>query len=108
MNSPSSSTNAPELWAGIATAAAAAFVFLKKLVSRKSAGDVSITRSEFKTEMEAMRNRIGASHIALAEKIDANHKEVLGAIASQGEKFERRIDQLEANMARMDERTKAL
>ncbi len=101
MNSPSSSTNSPELWAGIATAAAAAFVFLKKLVSRKSAGDVSITRSEFKTEMDAMRNRIGASHIALAEKIDANHKEVLGT-------FERRIDLLEANMARMDERTKAL
>jgi hypothetical protein len=51
--------------------------------------------------MEAMRNRIGASHIALAEKIDANHKEVLST-------FERRLDQLESNFARLDERTKAL
>ncbi len=97
----SSSTDSPELWAGIATAAAAAFVFLKKLVSRKAARDIPITRSEFKSEMEAMRNRIGASHIALAEKIDANHKEVLST-------FERRLDQLESNFARLDERTKAL
>ena len=101
MNSPSTSTDSPELWAAIAAAAGAAFVFLRKLVSRKSARDVPVTRTEFKIEMEAMHNRIGASHLALAEKIDANHKEVLST-------FERRLDQLEATVARLDERTKAL
>jgi hypothetical protein len=109
MNSPTSSPF--DLWAAVAAAAGAAFVFLRKLLKRKSTlhsalctpnlNDPPVTRSEFLASQEATRNRIGASYIALSEKIDANHKEVIST-------FERRIDQLEANFARIDERTKAL
>ena len=106
MNSPSPSQN-PELWAGIATAAAAAFVFLRKIVRRKVADrQVPVTRSEFDHGIESIRNRVGAGYLALAEKLDANHKELLSAITRQGETFERRIDQLESGLARVDERTR--
>ena len=105
MNAPSLNTPNPELWAGIAAAAGAIFVFLRKIVRRKPK-DPAVTRSELDRSLESLRNRVGTGHLALAEKLDANHKELLSAITRQGETFERRIDQLESGLARVDERTR--
>jgi len=94
--------------AAIATAAiAGAVAITKKLLPHKTAPKPEyITRAEFHHDLDAMRDRIGASYLAMADKLDANHKQLLTAIAHQGETFERRIDQLESGLARLDERTK--
>ena len=105
MNIPTS----PELLTGVAAAIGAVAVLARKIVSRrKAARESAVTRAEFKTETESIRHRVTASHRALTEELRSTRKEVLAAIAEQGSAFERRIDLLEANMARMDERTKAL
>jgi hypothetical protein len=94
--------------AAIVTAAiAGAVAITKKLLPHKAALKPEyITRAEFHESLDSMRDRIGAGHLSLSDKIDANHKELLTAIAHQGETFERRIDQLETSLARIDERTK--
>ena len=53
-----------------------------------------------------MRDRIGGSYLAVADKIDETRREILSTLQAQGAGFERRIDQLESNLARVDERTK--
>jgi hypothetical protein len=42
----------------------------------------------------------------LSLKLDASHKDLLSAIDRQGANFERRLDQLQTNLARLDERTR--
>src|SRR5262249_22151697 len=42
---------------------------------------------------------------SLNAKLDANHKEVVAAIAAQSGAIEKRLDALEAAVARLDERT---
>ena len=43
-----------------------------------------------------------ANHLALLEKLDANHRELLAALERQAT----RINALEAGLARVDERTR--
>jgi hypothetical protein len=49
-----------------------------------------------------MRDRIGAGYLAVAEKLDANHRELLSALDRQGS----RINELETGVARLDECTR--
>ncbi len=78
----------------------AAAAYLK----RKVAGQPELmTRAEFCKEMRDMSDRGHADHLALLEKLDANHRELLAALERQGA----RITALEAGFARMDERTRA-
>src|ERR1044071_10467094 len=65
-----------------------------------------ISRAEFHTELAATRDRIGASYLALADKLDANQRDLLFALEPQAANFEHRLDQLESNFARLDERTR--
>ena len=58
-------------------------------------------RAEFHEEQIATRDRIAASYLTLADKLDANHRDLLAAL----ERFEHRLDQVESNLARLDERT---
>ncbi len=105
MNStpPNSQT---ETWATLTAATAAAIAVLKKLLGRRQSPKPEyITRAEFHHQLDAMRDRIGAGYLALADKLDANHRELLSALTAQGDAFEHRIDQLETNLARVDERT---
>jgi hypothetical protein len=98
----------PEFLATIGAIAGTVAVLVKKFLGRKSPKPKAeyITRAEFHQGLDATRDRIGASYLALADKLDANHKEVLGGLERQGANFERRLDQLESNLARLDERTK--
>jgi hypothetical protein len=94
--------------AAIATAVIAGLVALaKKLLPRKQiAKPEYITRAEFHAGLDSTRDRIGASHLALADKLDVNQRDLLCALERQGANFERRLDALDSAVARLDERTR--
>ena len=94
--------------AAIFTALIAGIVALaKKFLPRKQTPKPEyITRAEFHSSLDSTRDRIGASYLALADKLDAHQRDLLFAIERQGANFERRIDALESNLARLDERTR--
>jgi len=96
-----------ELWAVLAAIIAFLSWLAKKLWSRgvKSKPD-HITRAEFHQAIDATRDRIGASYLALADKIELQHSQVLIVLERQGANFERRLDHLETSLARLDERTR--
>ena len=52
--------------------------------------------------MLAINDRIHADHLALLEKLDANHRELLAALERQAT----RINAVESGLARVDERTR--
>lgn len=94
-----SKLTSPEFLATIGAAIAAAAAIAKKLITRKSAKPKPeyISRAEFHHGMDAVRDRIAAGYMALADKIDFNHREI-----------ERRLDNLDTTVARLDERTTRL
>lgn len=91
-----------EKWAAIGAIAAAAAVLLKKILNRKPKPEY-INRAEFHQQLDAVRTRIAAGYLAVADKLDQQHDQVLGRLA----KFETRLDQLDTAVARLDERTTA-
>jgi len=112
-----SSSPAPQTWAAIATAVAGALaVLVKKRLSRSrspvtygrpGSGHPSlVTQAQFQTGLDAMRDRVTAGYMAMAEKFDSNQKEILAAIGTQGTAIEKRLDALESAVARLDERTR--
>src|SRR4051794_5111836 len=101
MDTPSSSS-ATQTWAAIAGIAGVVAVAAKKFFGSKHSKPEYISRAEFHRELAAMRDRIGAGYLAVAEKLDQNHKELLTALDHQIT----RINDLETGLARVDERTK--
>jgi hypothetical protein len=91
-----------EGWAAIAGAVGSAFLLAKKLLGPKPAKPELMGRADFYAEMLDVRDRLQANHLALLEKLDGNHREMLAALERQGA----RISTLEAGVARLDERTK--
>ena len=90
-----------EGWAAITGIIGSALLLAKKLVSPKRAKAEPVSRAEFYAEMMATRERINATHLAILEKLDANHRDVLAGLERQGT----RVTALEAGLARVDERT---
>ena len=92
-----------EGWAAIAGAIGSAFLLAKKLLGPKPAHKPElVTRADFYAEMLATRERINVTHLAILDKLDANHRELLAALDRQAS----RINTLETGLARVDERTK--
>ena len=91
-----------EGWAAIAGAVGSTFLLAKKLLGPKPAKPELMSRADFYAEMRGMSDRIHADHLALLEKLDTNHRELLAAFERQGA----RISALEAGFARLDERTR--
>jgi hypothetical protein len=87
----------------LSAAAVGSMVLLgKKLLSRKPAGADLISRAELHRELTAVHDKIDARFLALSEKIDH-----LGeTIHTRLTQVELRMSQLEATVARLDERTK--
>jgi len=83
--------------AAIATAAiAGAVAIVKKLLPRKALPKPDyITRLEFHQAMDATRDRIEAGNLAITNKLDANHHELLSALDRQIT----RINNLETGLA---------
>jgi len=89
-------------WAAAVAAVGSALLFAKKFIARRHPPKPDlITRTEFHAGMDAVRDRIGASYLAMADKLDANHKEIMSALDRQVT----RINDLETGLARVDERT---
>jgi hypothetical protein len=85
-----------------AALAAAVLLAVRKYLSRKPATQPELlSRVEFGEELRDISDRIHADHLALLEKLDANHRELLAALERQAT----RINALEAGLARVDERT---
>ena len=100
---PSPRAISGEGWAAIAGAVGSAFLLLKKLVSPKPASKPEpVSRADFYAEMLATRERINATHLAILEKLDGNHRELLAALDRQAT----RVNALESGLARVDERTR--
>jgi hypothetical protein len=76
---------------------------VRKCLKRKAAGKAELVSLEdFCAEMLATRERLHTNHLAILEKLDANHRELLAAL----ERLATRVNALEAGLARVDERTR--
>jgi hypothetical protein len=91
-----------EGWAAIAGAVGSAFLLAKKLLGPRPAKPELMSRADFYAEMLEVRDRMQANHLALLEKLDGNHRELLAALERQGA----RVSALEVAVGRLDERTK--
>jgi hypothetical protein len=88
----------------IAVLIAAVMLGVRKYLKRKAdAKPEPMSRADFYAEMRDISDRSHADHLALLEKLDANHRELLAALERQSA----RISALEAGFARLDERTRA-
>jgi hypothetical protein len=91
-----------ESWAAIAGAVGSALLLAKRLLGPKAGKPELMSRADFYAELGALKDHIHTGHLALLEKLDANHRELLAALERQAT----RINALEAGLARVDERTK--
>ena len=99
---PSPRAFSGEVWVAIAGAIGSAFLLAKKLLGSKAPKPEPLSRAEFYAEMLAMRDRMHDQHVGTLARLDANHREVLAAVERQVE----RINALESDLARVDERTR--
>jgi hypothetical protein len=77
-------------------------LLMKKLLSSKPAKPEPMGRADFYAELAALKDHIHAGHLAILDKLDANHRELLAALELQGS----RISTVESGLARVDERTR--
>jgi len=91
-----------EGWAAIGGAIGSALLLAKKLLSAKPAKPELMSRADFYAELAALKDHIHAGQLAILEKLDVIHRELLGALERQAG----RISALESGLARVDERTK--
>ena len=100
---PSPRSITGEGWAAIAGAVGSAFLLAKKLLGPKPAGRSElVSRADFYAEMLATRERVNVMHLAILDKLEANHRELLGAL----ERLGTRVNAIEAGLAKVDERTR--
>ena len=83
-------------------AVGAVALLMKKLLSSKPAKPEPMGRADFYAELAALKDHIHAGHLAILEKLDANHRELLAALERQAT----RVNALESGLARVDERTR--
>jgi hypothetical protein len=104
LNSPISAPRSlsGEGWAAIAGAFGSAFLLAKKLLGPKPAKPEPVSRADFYAEMLDIRERLHTNHLALIEKLEGNHRELLAILERQAV----RISALEAGFARLDERSR--
>ena len=76
-------------------------LLMKKLLSSKPAKPEPMGRADFYAELAALKDHIHTEHLAILDKLEANHRELLAALERQAT----RINTLETGLARVDERT---
>ena len=79
-----------------------ALLVAKRLFAAKPPKPEPMSRADFYAELVVLKDHIHADHLALLEKLDANHHELLAALDRQVT----RINALESGFARVDERTR--
>ena len=80
----------------------AALLLARRLFSPKPTRAEPISRADFLTEILALKDQLHAGHLAMVEKLDANHRELLATFERQAT----RINALESALACVDERTR--
>ena len=99
---PSPRSLSSEGWATLAGVIGSALVLAKKFLAPKAAKPEPMGRADFYAELAALKDHIHAGHLAILDKLDANHRDLLAALERQAT----RINALEAGLARVDERTR--
>jgi hypothetical protein len=79
-----------------------ALLVAKRLFAAKPPKPEPMSRADFYAELVVLKDHIHAGHLAILEKLDANHRELLAALERQST----RINALESGLARVDERTR--
>ena len=91
-----------EGWAALVGVLGSAVLVAKKLLSAKPPKVEHVSRADFYAESMAVRERLNSTHLALLEKLEANHREALAVL----ELHSLRIARVEAAVARVEERTR--
>jgi hypothetical protein len=78
-----------------------ALLLAKKFLTPKAAKPEPMGRADFYAELAVLKDHMHAGHLAILDKLDANHRELVAALDRQAT----RINALEAGLARVDERT---
>jgi len=76
-------------------------LLMKKLLSSKPAKPEPMGRADFYAELAALKDHIHTGHLAILDKLDANHRELLAALERQATP----VNAVESGLARVDERT---
>jgi len=99
---PAARSLSSEGWATVAGVIGSALLVARKFLTQKAAKPEPMSRADFYAELVGLKDHIHAGQLAILEKLDANHRELLGALERQA----LRINALEVGLARADERTK--
>jgi hypothetical protein len=111
---PNPPSGAIETWLITAAAVASLVLLGKKLFIRKPPFEAEfVTKEEFRTfregverDLNGLRDKIDARFLNLGEKMEDMKTELLIAGERRGSSLHRRINELTAGLARVDERTK--
>ena len=111
---PTPPTGAIESWLICAAAVVSLIVLAMKLFVRKPPIEAEfVSKTEFRMfresverELNGLRDKIDARFLILTEKIEEMKSELLVAGERRGSSIHRRINELEAGLARVDERTR--
>jgi len=103
-----------ESWLISAAAVVSMAALAKKLFVRKPPIEAEfVTKAEFRMlredverELNSLRDKIDARFVSLGEKIEEMKAELLAAGERRSSSIHRRLNELEAGLARVDERTK--
>ena len=101
INSPIPATHSLSGEGTVIGVVGAVALLMKKLLSANPAKPEPMSRADFYAEMVALKDQIHAGHLAILDKLDTNHRELLAALERQAS----RINTLESGLARVDERT---
>ncbi len=99
---PSPRSLSSEGWATAVGIIGSALLIARKFLTPKAAKPKPMSRADFYAELVVLKDHIHAGHLAIIEKLNANHRELLAALDRQAT----RVDALESGLARVDERTR--
>jgi hypothetical protein len=91
-----------ESWPTAVGIIGSALLLAKKFLTPRAAKPEPMSRADFYAELVVLKDHVHAGHLAILEKLDANHRELLAALDRQVT----RINALESGLARVDERTR--
>jgi hypothetical protein len=79
-----------------------ALLVAKRFFAAKPSKPEPMGRADFYAELAALKDHIHTGHLAILDKLDANHRELLAALERQAT----RVNAVETGLARVDERTR--
>jgi hypothetical protein len=91
-----------ESWPTAVGIIGSALLLAKKFLTPRAAKPEPMSRADFYAELVVLKDHVHAGHLAILEKLDANHRELLASLDRQVT----RINALESGLARVDERTR--